>query len=257
MKTDLEKNGLLGEIKQIKEDMFNAIDKFGEVVQTTLADHVSLIKFDESGNIIEENHYHIDGNLSDKSTFRYDDSGNQIETNSYNSDGDLEGKGSFKYDQKGNRIEGNYYNSGGSLFLKAIYNFDDMGNQIGENRYSSDGSLISKEIYKYDTQNNKIETNDYDIIDDSITCKITSKYNEKGNLIEMNRINTDVLSFLNEKNIYKYDDRGRMLEQNSYKEEGPVTYKFEYDFKNNWIKKIHYKNDIIPEYITIREITYI
>ena len=284
MKTDIKKNGLSGEIKQIKTDKFNATDRFGEIIQTTRTDFSfdhSLTKCDEKGNTIESNSYDIDGNLYSQCIFKYDNIGNNNEMNIYininsvlslqekefykydqniyNSDG-LKERAIFKYDQKGNVIERNSYNSDGNLIFKFTYKYDDIGNQIEENHYSPDGSLTDKSIYIYDDKNNKIELNNYADVNSGITYKVTYKYNEKGNLIEENTIYTDnTFSFLNRKETYKYDDRGSVIEQTSYKEDGSVTsdtYKYEYDNKSNWIKKTQFKNGIVPIYITIRDITY-
>jgi len=56
-----------------------------------------------------------------------------------------------------------------------------------------------------------------------------------------------------------FNDKGNKIEKNIYKSDGSLdykeTYKYEYDEKYNWIKKIEYKNGI-PEFIFEREIEY-
>ena len=59
----------------------------------------------------------------------------------------------------------------------------------------------------------------------------------------------------------KYDDKGNKIEKNSYNADGKLlehlleTYKYEFDEKGNWTKKISFKNQI-PENIEERKYEY-
>lgn len=152
------------------------------------------------------------------------------------------------YNHKGNIIESNEYNSDGSLNFKRTYEYDDKGNKIKSNEYKSDGSLGYKSISKYDNKGNLIEGN---------VCKLdgiqdyrwTLKYDDKGNLIKK-----------------EYYGLHRPLKNNTGQwiaKRGPwkitlkssSTFKYEFDNKGNWIKRIDFYNNI-PEHIIEREIEY-
>lgn len=67
-----------------------------------------------------------------------------------------------------------------------------------------------------------------------------SFFNKEGYLIEENFYNSD--GSLNQKYNYKYDNKGNKIEQIRLEQFGVVkriiTYKYEYDKNNNWIKRI-------------------
>ena len=69
------------------------------------------------------------------------------------------------------------------------------------------------------------------------------------------KANGDLIS----KHSYKYDDKGNLMEDNFYKSDSSIniklTYKYEFDKKNNWIQQIQFKNHI-PIYIFERKIKY-
>jgi len=64
---------------------------------------------------------------------------------------------------------------------------------------------------------------------------------------------------LNFKTLFKFDEKGNKTEESRYDINGnlvlDVNYKYDYDDKGNWIRKIKFENEI-PEYILEREIEY-
>ncbi len=164
-KTDWAKYNLKGKVKSFTNFSYEAIERFGKIEKGEKIDYDLgnfQIKYNDKGNIIEENRYNLDGSLDEKSTYqyKYDTKGNKIEKNEYNSDGSLSYKKVYKYDSKGNLIEGNDYYSNGKLDKN--YKYDTKGNIIEENNYIYDGSLVKKYTYKYDNKGNRIESNEYD-----------------------------------------------------------------------------------------------
>ncbi|MDC1197661.1 hypothetical protein N8035_02310 [Algibacter sp.] len=87
--------------------------------------------------------------------------------------------------------------------------------------------------------------------------QIYKKYDDKGNRIEQDDYGSD--GSLEYRYTFKYDDKGNEIERNRHKSDWIVdceyTYKYELDTKNNWIKRIDFKNDK-PQYILEREIEY-
>ena len=173
-KNDLTEENLKGKVKSIKETLYEAVDKFGQIEKGNWFNNYFTI-YDKKGNIIEENDYDSDGSLNSKTTYKYDEKGNKIEENDYDSDGRLSYKYTYKYDEKGNIIEENHYDSDGRLRSKYTYKYDKKGNMIEANFYNSDGSLSFKFTYKYDEKGNMIEVTYYDS-DGSLNYKTTYKY---------------------------------------------------------------------------------
>ena len=188
-KNDLQKEGLRGSVKSVKETTYQAEVKDGEIQKGKI--FIQLIKtFNEKGNILEENGCWPDRNDNLKNTCIYDHNeellgvicyididkingtdykiyfatiykndniGNKIEEKNYNQGTKLNSISTFKYDEKGNCIEDSAYSPNGSLNSYSIYQYDDKGNKIKENDYKSDGTLKSKSGFKYDNYGNNIE----------------------------------------------------------------------------------------------------
>ena len=146
-KTDLEKKGLLGEIKSLTESVFTTIEKFGEIQKDSL-DWKYIFKYDKSGNGTEEAHYNSDGSLGWYYISKHD--GNEIENAMYTSDSSLEMKSITKYDGSGNNTDWAKYKPDGSLDWKETYKYDGSGNKTEEARFNSDGYLDYKYIYMYE-----------------------------------------------------------------------------------------------------------
>ncbi len=244
-------------------------------------DYKGTYKYDDKENRIEENFYRS-GSLSCKAISKYDDKRNRIEYNHFLPDGSLVSKDTSNYDDKGNRVEYRY-----SQGNKAVLKYDDKGNEIEESRYLSDSSykaiskyydkgkkielncsqsysnLIWKVISKYDDKGNRIEYSSFNS-DGSQEQKRTFKYDDKGNKIEISSFVYDGnQQSQNYKRTYKYDDKGNEIEieYNTYYPEDSLVYKYtdkyKYDFdsKGNWIKKIKFENEV-PTLKVVREIEY-
>ncbi|TAL59828.1 MAG: hypothetical protein EPN85_08580 [Bacteroidetes bacterium] len=242
-------------------------------------DSKSIHKYDNHGKLIESNCYNSVGSLTEKETFSYNNNGNVIENNSYRPNGILTQKSIYQYDSTGNMIESNFYNLDGSHHvMKYICEYDDKGNQIEKNIYY-DSLRTEKTIYKYDGKGNQIEIvnttyGDNGIFRNKNTCKY--KYNDQGDKIEENKyewngnlinkrifhynVNRDLIEYnyyhydidgsvaglvkytykydSNRNIIYQsdlYDSKGRMPDEN--------TCSYEYDEKNNWIKRTEFRNN--------------
>ena len=81
---DLTKDNLKGEIKSFTVFSYKAENRFGKVEKGIREKDFDLDndlqkKYDENKNIIEKNHYNLDGSLSFKVTYKYDENGTQIE----------------------------------------------------------------------------------------------------------------------------------------------------------------------------------
>lgn len=143
----------------------------------------------------------------------------------------MDRKRTYKYNHKGNEIELNGYDADGGWLGKITYKYDNIGNKIEKNVYDSDGILKVKTTYKYDDKTNMIEENMYDV---------------DGSLLRQN--------------TRKYDNKRNRVEESSYEKiSGEKTtvwnYKYEFDNKKNWTRKIVFIEGV-AKYIIEREIEY-
>jgi hypothetical protein len=90
-----------------------------------------------------------------------------------------------------------------------------------------------------------------------LDSKRTYKYDDKGNKIEENSYKTD--GSLNYRWTYKYDNKGNKIERNTYNSDGSLgdktTYKYEFDKQGNWSKRIEVKDEM-AKYILERQYEY-
>jgi len=93
----MKKFELKGNVKFIARSTYKAVEKFGEIEKDYLS-YKDTYKYDEKGNMIEENKYNADGSLKSKDTYKYDEKGNRIEVICNNADGILYYKFTFKYE---------------------------------------------------------------------------------------------------------------------------------------------------------------
>jgi len=154
-KTDWEKDGLNGKVKSWEKTMYEAVDKYGEIVKEENLNG-NLKKYDYNGNLIESASFSR-GKISSSAHYKYDDKGILIEKIRYRSDGSLYDKDSYKYDDQENCIEIITYEYSEGLSYKRSFKYDDKGNTVEQYHYYSDGSLSMKWIFRYDEQGNCIE----------------------------------------------------------------------------------------------------
>jgi hypothetical protein len=201
-KTDWEEFGLKGKVKSVATKHYEAIDKFGSISkgkEGVLAGD-TLLQFNNNGNLVKRCFYyaHDGGYLNDCETLTSDNDNNKITSGSF-----TYGYYVTKYDNKRNLIETNHYRlEDGNLAYKEMHKYNENGNLIETNYYSSEGKLESQRIYKYDTKQNLIE-----------------EVGDNNNGIQ-------------HKLKYKYDDRGRQIEQYGYNKFETLVYKLIYEYNN-------------------------
>jgi hypothetical protein len=201
----------------------------------------SIRKYDEKANNIEFRAYDEAGKIEQVYINKFDDKGNEIETKIYLENGKLNEVVKKKYDEKGNLIEQGSYDREGTLYRdKLIYTYDNMSNVISEDKQNTlSPSYSRKHTYKHDINGNKIEMKLYDYPNYSLKHIDNYKYDSFGNIIE----DLNIYSYLSESKNFKND-----VVRGHY-------YKYEYDYFNNWTKKLDYGNFELIE-ITERTIEY-
>ena len=248
---DLTKKNLLGKVNSLRQFSYVAIEKFGEISKGERASgsesgnskNMEII-FSENGNEIEINQWESSGNRGIKRIFKYDIKGNRIEENYYQPDGSLLAKVKLEYDDKGNKVKQNRsFPEYLGIVENGTYKYDSKGNLIEENHYNLNGLALTLKP-EYDDNGNKVETNRYNP-NGSLGGKWTYKYDTKGNLIEDNSYKSD--GSLDIRRTFKYDDKGNEIESSSHKPRGKDSRgarKYKFDKKGNWIKEIHFRNEV-------------
>jgi len=198
-KTDWERDGLKGKVKNIVESNYAAVDKLGKIAKgdeypPSFGFSNSVITtYDSAGNVIIGEYYAIQ-----IFSYRYDDYGNRIENNNYSiEDSTLVMKIVYQNDIAGNAIEEHVYSDEYSdvyhvkalrLSTKSTHLYDEHGNTIETNRYDEKDNLVSKTTYEYDKQNRIVKIVVHNAGRgqpyEDIEAYSYSKFDSKGNWVE-------------------------------------------------------------------------
>ncbi|MDR1170787.1 MAG: hypothetical protein LBK97_08150 [Prevotellaceae bacterium] len=232
-KTDLDKAGLKGRVKSVKEFRYKAVEKPGEMTGEEIL--FAFDKYDKKGNVTERNSCNTDGRGS-KYTYEYDGKENMIEILHDDNDGRILSKCTYEYDEKGYLMKENIHESSDGIYVNT-YKYDEKGKKIAVNRYNPDGRLYWTFAWKYDEKGNTIEESG-SCPDGEYTYKY--KYDENGNRTESSVYTSDGSS--NEKSTYEYDEKGNIIEKINYNDayiDGKLGWKYtyKYDRQGNWIEK--------------------
>lgn len=210
-KNDWEKENLLGRVKQVEMQRFEANENGS--LGAKLPDH-SRTLFNENGKYLlreekyDENigfstHYsynelgflqeekrfqtNIDAMLK-RTVYTYDEQGNEIQLQNYNSEGGLESN--IVIEHKPYQVEAFIYDTQGNWRGRYTIVYDAQGNEIELVVYAQNGEPIIKDISVYDAKNHRIERN-YSHLYQGINTVRTYAYefDEQGNWIKQTVFN--------------------------------------------------------------------
>ncbi|TMI95273.1 MAG: hypothetical protein E6H08_06515 [Bacteroidetes bacterium] len=153
-------------------------------------------------------------------------------------------KNVFKYDANGNRLELSNYNADGKMNSTIRSTYDVSGKLIKEETLLGNGTVDMVSTIKTDANGNKIEQQDVRPTGNIIfNYKYIYKYDEKGQLIE--RIAYRGNGTFLFRYIFKYDDKGNKTEWIQQGSDNSVIGKviYKYNEKNNPVEEIHYGQD--------------
>jgi hypothetical protein len=274
------KGEFYGHVKSVKEFTYNSIEN-----ESKKDSAFSVWKiYNEKGELIQTNR--IDGRLNFKYSYKYDEKGNQIEKEEHDPDTESTLVTKYRYDEKNNQIEeNNFLHEAGKEdepTLKCIFKYDEKGNKINEKQYLQT-ELVEDIMNKYDNKGNKVEivytsyqrnredgdeedSDNGEIADtakaDSVNIIGVSKGDNLSSRNDENRnnSNTDTIVYGSSSKVqYTYDDKGNEIEEKEHNSKGKIirifTFKYEFDTKNNWTKKIEFLDGRLIE-ITERELEY-
>jgi len=277
-------NGLKGKVRVVIESTYWVIEAYGEFEKGNLKSK-TISKYNEIGKPTESSSYKSDESSPSKWINKYDNDGNEIEMVHYDLDGTADMRIVRKFDDGGNEIESEWYDSDGKLQNKWTSEYDKTGRVVNQRclDFKSDGNLVSildehndynlnKSEYKKNATNgkpifktscnldkfgNKIEEY-FTNLEDKTSSKETYKYDDKRNVIEYKKFNSN--GGLKSKETTKFDENGYKIEECKYNSNGilfsKTTYKYEEcDETGNWTKQTEYLNDRLISIIE-REIEY-
>lgn len=216
--------------------------------------------FGDNGNIVEKNEYYSDGSLTEKKVYLYDKQNNIKCIKTFDSDLNLKDSSDYKYDNKGNILEKKLY----GIFENTTWYTNQLGEKI-ENTYRRE--YRKNKVFKTDKLGNIIEYSELDE-DSTLSSRAVSIENKKEKTVEKLFFALDLFGkeeIQTRKQIFTFDDKGNIIKVHNYENkpyyctecvvENVITYKYDFDNKDNWIKRIEY-SDGKPEKIVIREIEY-
>lgn len=163
-----------------------------------------LSTYDKNNNLIMETGYN--GTENFKNIYEYDNDNRLIKIEYYLEENLLDEKRTFI--NAGNKTTVNVYNATGNLTSKIGLTHDKNDNLVEELTYGGNDQVIEKKNYTYDANNDLLEEVKYRL--DKFYYKITYRYDNQGNITEMDEENPNEGSYI--KKTYKYDNKGNLTE---------------------------------------------
>lgn len=245
--TNWREKNLKGKVKEIKENFVSVSKKSNnEIVNEgdSFDGNKKIFRFNAFGNLIED--------TSDY-TYKYDEQ-NMLSEYEYRDYG--LNKCYYDFDLK--LIEVHDFNSKGKLTDKFKFKYNSEGKIECEEK-SDDRGIVYRKLYYYVTNNStRIETR---AGNGTKTSEILIEYDENGNIIKEEKVGAFNRGTVT---TYQYNEHKDITVKDNY-----TYYKYHYDEKGNWIKKIEHRKQwllqrifnlsfrrLIPTNITTREITY-
>jgi hypothetical protein len=264
-KADREKDGLTGPISTIETGRIDysliegrTVEGKGVRSQVTSyngeGQRLERSTFDPKGEILERLVYTYDAGGRNtgyeeyykaatkprRHVFLLDDKGNQTEYKVYEADGTLASRFLYKYDDKRNKTEEIFYSWNGIRTGKLVYEYDDRGNQLTQTSYNQDDSISWRTVTSYDGAGRRLQWTQFQ--NEILRYRIFSKYDDRGRMIEQQTFEFNAPPNIHVthapvpgKVIYTYDDDKRTKEVSSYSESGLLKDRivYSYDDKDN------------------------
>lgn len=178
--------------------------------------------FDENGNLTGEDRYDDDGNLIGRMLYKYDENNHLTGEETYDENGELEEKLSYERDEKGR------------ILKKFVHYLDGSMDTM---TYTYSGEKISRKVLV--DEDGEIETEEKFTFDGDKLVR-EEKY-EYGELIEKNEFKFDAQGNVVEAHLFNDEESTRIV--NEYDENGNRTGSFKYDEDDKMTEKNLYSYD--------------
>ncbi len=162
---------------------------------------LSTQTFNSDGFLVETIVYDDQGKIEYKYSYDYDKTGKKIKASRY-TDGKIVQYFTYEYNEYGNKVKAERFSSSGVPEEYYIYYYNGEGNLIEEEWFSASGIKTYSVENEFDN-NLKTESKTYDENDDLIN-KYISRYDDKKNIIEEIKYDSDGLQTGVIQYVYKY-----------------------------------------------------
>jgi hypothetical protein len=185
--------------------------------------------------------------LSDKpllrQIIRFNRSGQKIEEVLYRDDGVALPKSTYSYDSTSHIIKAHYYQVNGSILLENTYTYDSDGWLKDDTlRRLDDEKVLSRKIYLQDAKLNLTQVSEFDW-DDRLRSRIGFIRDRQCRIIEAYGFTSN--GSIKAKVKFSYDDRNNVIESTSNSSDASPEEKrkneYEFDVRGNWIKQVSSK----------------
>lgn len=201
-------------------------------------EHKTLLKYNQTGNLINQSIYDESDSLIETYDYEYDNK--KMETKRKSSKYDfLFFKYSLQYDNHNKIIEKTTYKNDRDVVRKILYEYDYAGNKIKETAYTlneaEELSVDGRKLFEYDKANKLVKETH---ISDGKEYQTTYEYNVSGKLSKEISSEREIL--------YSYDKNNKIT-KTCIRENKKQWWKEEdlYDNNGNKIQSIHYDDSNI------------
>ncbi|MDP4208961.1 MAG: hypothetical protein Q8928_09120 [Bacteroidota bacterium] len=176
--------------------------------------------FDRNGNIIEVVNYKKDGGITSILVYTYNARGEKTSYSRYQGNKEkLTFNQNIRYDERGNKILENGFDGVSNFVNTFVY----VNNQLSEIKYTTDKRLVERRIFK--NTGNKTEMTVLGPTGNVLSKEVT-EYDGKRNATEIVNYQQNDIA---QKEIYKYDNEGKKLEESKQKSGSVNRRKYTYD----------------------------
>ncbi len=217
--------------------------------------------YDKAGHVSEKRSFTKDNVLIEETAFEYDNQGRMVveakKTNVIIRLSMRNRKVVYHYNDLGDSIE-TVREEGGKVRSRSVSNKGVLSKTV-EYKYNADDSLFVKYVFLYNT-GGKLKESIYYAADGIMDMKESCLYNESGLLKEKQLYANPRMKLIRpSKIIYEYDDRRNLIDIAEYDAGNNLikrlSYKYQYDSADNWIKQTEYAPDVVVSEIE-RKINY-
>lgn len=217
-KTDLEREHLIGPVKNVHVEMSKIEQKNGQQIESSPIPWLSTT-YDRKGYRIKEVQIYSNPALDFTSVFTRDVTGSLTEGIETDAEGTPVFKWTYRHDPATGVIEENRLGPDGSLFSRTTYRYDASGHLVEENRFQPHTQNHFRWDYTYDKMGLQTEELHY--------------------LIHSGMNPDHPLKSLNSRKVFLYDKKGVLTKETDYDDSGNIVsnkhFEYTYDNRGNWI----------------------
>jgi hypothetical protein len=246
---NLETNNLHKKVRKTTTNYFTYDDDSGGFILRS----TSIKRYNDDGNLIETLSQYNDSYTKTQPTKKLYNYNNKKQLINIQNISSVKNKYSFDtqfiYNSNGNKTKKeSVYSDGRKFYL--LYEYDRKNKLIKTKSFSTENKLTSETDISYDGKIRKEKRTSYNAKDGSIFGTYETVYK--------NDVKTAFLSnskYAKSKTTYKYNNEDDIVSSNFVNKTSTIsTYNYEYDRKDNWIKK-HYRSGKY-QYFYFREILF-